>query len=238
MLKTVELSTATKTKGIAVTYRSGSTNMYNTCPISCSLNSSGHGTNTIDKEYLDVLFNYVPRRGYSWTYTHFLIDNKYFNQPNKAVINYSTDNIESAKHHFYYKKPTVTVVNSDYWGSSKYKLENEIKVIRCPAEYLNNFSCRDCGNGQPLCARFNRNYIVGFTGHGARKKIASNPKIKGGCYAGGGNVAIHWRNMVKQKQPISDAVKLKNFIKALPPRSLLRHHIAGDIGLEKNKLAI
>ena len=130
MLKTVELSTATKTKGISVTYRSGSTNMYNTCPIACSLNSSGHGTNKIDKEYLDVLSNYVPRRGYSWTYTHFLIDNKYFNQPNKAVINYSTDSIESAKHHFNYEKPVVTVVNPDYWGSSKYKVEDSIKVIR------------------------------------------------------------------------------------------------------------
>ena len=50
MLKTVDYSRATKTRGIAVTYRAGSGEKYATCPASCKMNCSGKGSQKIDAE--------------------------------------------------------------------------------------------------------------------------------------------------------------------------------------------
>lgn len=40
-------------------------------------------------------------------------------------------------------------------------------VVRCPAEYRKETTCKNCGNGNPLCARADRGFIVGFTPHGS-----------------------------------------------------------------------
>ena len=61
MLKTVELSRAKKTAGIAVTYRAGKGDMFGTCPASCNLNDSGKGAENVDNEYLDALLNAKPK---------------------------------------------------------------------------------------------------------------------------------------------------------------------------------
>ena len=71
MLKTVEISRAKKTKGIAVTYRAGKKNKYGTCPIDCKMNCSGTGTKSIDWEYFDALLDAVPSKGVSFTYSNF-----------------------------------------------------------------------------------------------------------------------------------------------------------------------
>jgi hypothetical protein len=65
MLKTVDYSRATKTRGIAVTYRAGTGEKYATCPASCKMNCSGKGAKQIDADYLDALLDAVPRRGVS-----------------------------------------------------------------------------------------------------------------------------------------------------------------------------
>ena len=62
MLKTTLNSRANKTKGLAVTYRSGSENKFGTCPKDCELNPSGCGSNTIDEKYLDALLNCKPKK--------------------------------------------------------------------------------------------------------------------------------------------------------------------------------
>ena len=233
MLKTVEISRAVKTKGIAVTYRSGSTNMFNTCPTSCALNDSGNGTNEIDTEYLKALSDARPRRGFSFTYSHFEpVYYSHLNAPNKTVINYSADNLTQAEAYFGGGHPVVTVLAPDFWNNRQ-KKDN---IVRCPAEYLDNFSCRDCGNGRPLCARLDRKYIIGFTAHGYKKNLAAAPSKSGGCYAGGGNVAIHWRNMVKQQQKKTDAESLRDFMRTLPPLSIIRHHVAGDLGKDSGTI--
>ena len=68
-------STGQKTKGLAITYRSGAGNKYGSCPISCKLNVSGAGcgntSKDIDQDYLDVIYNNVPKKGFSFTYSHF-----------------------------------------------------------------------------------------------------------------------------------------------------------------------
>ena len=69
MLKTVEISRAKKTKGIAVTYRAGKNDMFGTCPRTCNLNDSGKGASEIDQEYLNALLNAKPKKGLSFIYT-------------------------------------------------------------------------------------------------------------------------------------------------------------------------
>jgi hypothetical protein len=72
-----------------------------------------------------------------------------------------------------------------------------------------------------------------FTAHGVGKKKAGDPDAAGGCYADGGNVALHWNATSNADDDgLTDAQRLRAFAKTLPPRSVLRHHIAGDIGKE------
>ena len=95
MLKTVEMSRAKKTAGIAVTYRAGKGDMFGTCPASCNLNDSGDGAENVDNEYLDALLNAKPKKGFSFTYCHFHWS-KWINKARaiaKTVINYSADNL-------------------------------------------------------------------------------------------------------------------------------------------------
>ena len=104
--------------------------------------------------------------------------------------------------------------------------------MRCPAE-IRDISCADCGNGDPLCARLDRNFIIGFTAHGPSKKKAADLTVKGGCYADAGNCRIWWDDTANGAQPDeTDGEKLLRFVKGLPPRSIVRHHVAGDIGAE------
>lgn len=42
------------------------------------------------------------------------------------------------------------------------------RVRRCPAEYLEEVTCKSCG----ICHRQSRSYIVGFTPHGSQAKAA------------------------------------------------------------------
>mgnify|MGYP001167694032 CR=1 FL=1 len=250
MLKTTAMSSAKKTAGCAVTYRAGSSEKFGTCPASCELNPSGRGCGEgqIDFDYLDAVLDAKPRRGFSFTYSHFhplFWSHKL--SPKKPVINYSAANPETALLARQVSDvPVVTVVPSWYWykmtrlesetglaGSGKYRHESGTRVVRCPAEYNDAVTCRNCGGKDgPLCARLDRNFIIGFTAHGASKKKAATDD-PGGCYAAGGNVALHWTATANQQQTETDGERLRSFAKSLPPGSVLRHHVAGDIGLDK-----
>jgi len=237
MLKTVEMSRATKTKGVAVTYRAGSGEKYATCPADCKMNCSGKGAQKLDAEYLDALLDAVPRKGVSFTYSHF--DPLVYGwgkklKEGKTVINFSTESPAAAAASIYNGVPSVVVLREDYWQDKKTQSAPfDVKIVRCPAEYREGFSCRDCGNGVPLCARLDRDYIIGFTAHGPSKRKAADPTIRGGCYADAGNCRIWWDETANAQQPDeTDAEKVRRFAKSLPPRSIIRHHVAGDIGAE------
>ena len=59
------------------------------------------------------------------------------------------------------------------------RLLNGVKLVRCPAEYLDNFGCGQCGGDDgPLCARLDRTFAILFTAHGASKKAAGDPDKK------------------------------------------------------------
>jgi len=237
MLKTVETSRATKTKGVAVTYRAGSGEKYATCPADCKMNCSGKGSQAIDSEYLDALLDAVPHRGVSFTYSHF--DPRQYGwdrklAPGKTVINFSTENKAAAAASILNGVPSVCVVSADSWEGEKTQPAGwDVNIVRCPAEYREGFSCRDCGNGVPLCARLGRDYIIGFTAHGRSKRKAADPTQRGGCYADAGKCRIWWDQTANSDQPDeTDAETVRRFAKSLPPRSIIRHHVAGDIGAE------
>ena len=231
MLKTVETSRAQKTKGLAVTYRAGSQEKFGTCPASCELNPSGCGASKIDQEYLNALSLAVPTKGVAFTYSHFSpVHWIKKNGPGKTVINYSAKTATLAAKYLKMAVPTVATVALDFWNGRKSVDSDGARFVRCPAEYLPKFGCAQCGNGDPLCARLERDFVIGFTAHGVHKKKAANPDDPGGCYASGGNVLLHWEATADQAQDESDADKVTRFAKSLAPRTILRHHIAGDIG--------
>jgi hypothetical protein len=234
MLKTVDYSRATKTRGIAVTYRAGTGEKYATCPASCKMNCSGKGAEQIDADYLDALLDAVPRRGVSFTYSHF--DWKLWADklaPGKTVINFSTESPLTAAAATLENVPSVVVLREDYWqGSKTQSAPFGVRIVRCPAEYREGFSCADCGNGEPLCARRDRDYIIGFSAHGPSKKKAADPETRGGCYADAGNCRIWWDDTANGEQCETDAEKVRRFAQSLPPGSIVRHHVAGDIGAE------
>jgi hypothetical protein len=242
MLRTVEISRAKKTKGIAVTYRAGNGEKFGTCPPSCALNDSGKGASEIDWHYFDALLNAVPRKGVSFTYSHFPWV-AWFRKlkRDKTVINYSADNLLDAAIAAP-AVPTVTVVNEAKWqGKKSFSIDLQIEyarddvpnekhaVVRCPAEYR-DISCAQCGDGEPFCARLNRKFIIGFTAHGPNKRKAADETAQGGCYAAQGNCRIWWQDTAESEQSETDGEKLTRFVSGLPPRSIVRHHVAGDIG--------
>mgnify|MGYP003138784290 CR=1 FL=1 len=227
---------------MAVTYRAGKANNFGTCPADCKLNDSGRGCGAgqIDFKYLDAVLDAKPRRGESFTYSHF--HPLYWAHklaPNKTTINFSADNLAEAVAICANKiAPVVIVVKKSFWKNGKFAVITRddipapVRVIRCPAEYLENLGCVNCGGKDgPLCARLARDFIVGFTGHGASKKKIENEQ-RGGCYAAGGNVALHWTATAGQNQNQTDGDKLRAFVRTLSPRAIIRHHVAGDIGAE------
>lgn len=231
MLKTTLNSQANKTKGLAVTYRSGSQNKFGTCPTNCELNPSGCGSNKIDEKYLDALLNCKPKKGESFTFSHFS-PLFWFHKMNEktTTINWSTKTVKQAIQAVKNKIPSVLVVDDKFFKNGKNRKFDNVLFVRCPSEYNKSLGCLQCGSGKPLCARQNREYVIGFTSHGVFKKDASDPTVNGGCYGNGGNVNIHWQKMPNQIQTESDSEKLKNFKKELPHNAIIRHHVVGDLG--------
>jgi len=236
MLNTVENSRAKKTAGIAVTYRAAPGEMYGTCPDTCPLKPSATATQEIDRDYESAVRRAVPRKGIAFLFTHF--DPAQWAEPNtgapnQTVFNYSADTLADAAQHIKDGAASVAVVPESYWNdkpSAKVTESDGVKMVRCPNE-TTGIDCANCGNGTPLCARPNREHGIVFTAHGASKRKAGDNQTAGGCYAGGGNVALHWRHLSERDEITeSDAEHVRQFASGLRPRSILRHHIAGDIG--------
>ena len=228
MLKTVAVSSNKKTGPIAVTYRAGVRDTYGTCPKSCGLNPEPRtGADDIDRDYLNALLKAVPRNGVAWTYSHFPARDIPIAGPGQTVINASCDDMDSAVDAVQAGRPAVVAapLGTDWSGGHEYR---GTKFIQCPAELSEGFTCMQCGGGKPLCARADRDYVVVFVAHGTgAKKVGTD--CAGGCYAAQGPTAIQWHG-TRKTGAANDAQALIDFAKSLPPGSMLRHHVAGDIG--------
>ena len=228
MLKTVAVSANRKTGPIAVTYRAGEHQTYATCPKSCALHPDGeNGAELIDADYLAALLAAVPRNGQAWTYSHFPAALLPVAKPGETVINASCDNMLDAVLAMDAGRPAVVAApaGTKWAGGVEYRGR---RFIQCPAELAENFTCAQCGGGRPLCARADRDFVVVFVGHGPGARKVGTAE-RGGCYAAGGPVAIAWHGARKSGRA-DDARALVEFARSLPPGSLLRHHVAGDIG--------
>lgn len=227
MLKTVALSANRKTGPIAVTYRSGVHETYSTCPKTCGLHpKSETGAAGIDADYLAAVLEAVPRRGIAWTYSHFPAELLPVAKPGQTVINASCDTITEAVDAVKRGRPAVLAAPADTAEAWPRTVEG-VKFHRCPAELSESFTCAQCGNGSPLCARPDRREVVVFVAHGSgAKKVGTG---EGGCYAASGPTAIQWHGTRKTGAP-DDAAAVRAFARSLPPGSMLRHHVAGDMG--------
>lgn len=227
MLKTVAVSSNKKTGPIAVTYRSGVSDVFGSCPKTCGLMPCGSkGAESVDVDYLNALLGAVPRNGVAWTYSHFPAADIPKAGPGQTVINVSCDTMAAAVEAWSIGRPAVYAapVGTEWKGGVKH---NGVEFIRCPAELSESFTCAQCGNGSPLCARPERDYVVVFVAHGPSKARVGTGT--GGCYGSSGPVAIQWRN-TKKGGAVDDAAAVQAFARSLPPGSMLRHHVVGDLG--------
>lgn len=233
MLKVVNSSGAIKLGPIAATYRAGEGNMYATCPATCPLLKEHYApgaSREIDQAYLAGLVSAVPNRGFSWTYSHFPFAQLPTSEPRTTVINFSADTIEAAMEAMAVGVPSVYTApaNDKDWPR---KVDGR-RFVRCPAETVSKVTCRSCGGGRPLCARGERDYVVVFTAHGIyAKRIGSIER--GGRYADAGpHTRIAWRATAQGKGAVIADADLGRWVRTLPPGTLLRHHVAGGIGVQ------
>lgn len=228
-VKTIRNSTNKKLGNCAATYRAGNLRQYSTCPSSCPLLPvSEGGADTIDVEYFLAVHKAVPRGGQSWVYTHFTPSSlPDYNPEVGTVINFSTDSLQEAATMARSGKPTVVTLPEQY-KVVKNSVFDGIRIVQCPAEYLDQVTCETCGGKQALCARRDRDYVIAFTAHGSSKKLVGTGT--GGCYGSSGPVAIHWKKTLTQAQTESDAQVLEDFVQTLPRGKRLRHHVVGDFG--------
>jgi|LakMenE01Jun11ns_1017448.scaffolds.fasta_scaffold9914701_3 hypothetical protein len=227
MLKTVRQSANRKTGPIAVTYRAGSGDVFNTCPATCPLNPRpDKGARDLDTEYLEAVRHAVPRNGTAWTYSHFPADQLPVPAPGETVINHSADTLEGAIDATAKGRAAVlTVAKGATWPARV----GDVRLVRCPAEVSDRINCATCGNGRPLCARgADRRLVVVFEAHGAQAARVGTDKA-GGCYGAGGPVALQW-NRTSSSGARDDVAALEQFARELPPGSFLRHHVVGDLG--------
>ena len=241
MLNTIEVSKNRKTGNCAQTYRAGAGNMLASCPATCSLNPDPErSTSEVDPDYLNALLQAVPKRGVSFTYSHFPFD-KWIKQfkdqlatgKPTTVINFSAETLDqaalSAK-----KVPTVVALPAEKVVHPKTWAHNETRFVVCPATYSDDVTCEGCGGGVPLCARPERDYVIVFPAHSSSKKLVGSDK-KGGCYGYSGLTRLHWNQLTKKTQDVSDGHKLKKWVKTLKPGRVLRHHVVGDIGIIRGR---
>lgn len=227
MLKTVKHSANKKTGPIAVTYRAGGHNVFGTCPKTCALNPQGdHAADLVDTEYLEAVRHAVPRNGQAWTYSHFPADLLPVPASGETVVNASCDTIPQALAAVAIGRPAVVAAPA---GTVWPYTVSGVRFVQCPAELADNFSCDQCGGGRPVCARGDRDYVVVFVAHGSGAALVGADQA-GGCYGNGGPVRLAWEK-TKTAGHQNDAAELLRFARSLPPGSLLRHHVVGDLGL-------
>ena len=220
MLKTVPVSSNRKTGPIAVTSRAGARNTFAPCPTPRGLHPP---------PALGAVLDAVPRNGQAWTYSHFPAADIPAPVPGKTVINYSADTMDQAVDALALGRPAVVAApaGTEWAGGVEYR---GVKFVQCPAELSERFTCQQCGNGRPLCARPERDYVIVFVAHGPNARRVGMAE-DGGCYASTGPTAIQWHG-TRKSGAANDAQALRSFARSLPPGSFLRHHVAGDLGQE------
>lgn len=135
-----------------------------------------HKNGSVDWKMLDQLIKANNgRRGFTYTHHDVMKPGNMLtiNYANKSgfAINLSANNPEHADMLLVLGiAPVVTMLPEDSPKSLKTPAGNT--VVTCPATYRDDVQCANCGNGDALCARIDREFIIGFPVHGVTKKKA------------------------------------------------------------------
>lgn len=86
------------------------------------------------------------------------------------TINASCDNLDQVDQAIALGLPAATILPETSGKTTVTPAGN--RVVTCPATYRGDVTCASCGNGRPLCARYDRGYAIGFPVHGSGKKQA------------------------------------------------------------------
>lgn len=131
-----------------------------------------HSEGHIDDTFLRGLVKANKgKRGF--TYTHHLPElgdnGALIEEANRGgfTVNLSANNLDQAVEYVgRYNSPVVTVLATDAPNVQEYK---GVKIVACPAEKADKVTCATCG----LCAKSDRDYVIGFRAHGTQKKKAN-----------------------------------------------------------------
>jgi hypothetical protein len=102
----------------------------------------------------------------AWTYTHYpptdhnLETIRAMNDAG-CTVNVSTNNTAEACEAGRHGLPVVAVVSQDF----RSQRIGPTRFVVCPAQ-CGPITCKGCGNGSPLCARRDRDYVIAFRAHG------------------------------------------------------------------------
>jgi hypothetical protein len=238
MLKCIPITAAKKLGPIATTYRSKGGNPFGTCPSSCPLlPKNAKGTANLDEHYLETVLGAAPRKGIAWGYTHFPLASLQAVLPTApatgTTINISTDTVDQATEAVRQGWPTVFAAPWNWEFKPPTRFDN-IRFITCPAAKSEKVTCATCGGGDPLCYRKDRDYVVVFPAHGSLKRQVGLDQ-PGGCYGSTGNTWTQWmaasNGIGRVVYPDHEEREgLQAWVQSLPSRSMLRHHIVGDLG--------
>lgn len=231
MISTQYPSRNGKTGPIATTYRSGAL-PFATCPATCKLcDKPEQAAQRIDHDYMRAVYESVPAGGRAFTYSHFRWQqwaHKYPAKKGRATINYSADTMRLAKAALAAGVPTTVALTEETAAKEK---KAGTRLLICPADKEKGRTCANCGGSKgPICARGNRDFMVGFLVHGKDKRKAADLTTPGGCYGWSGYYTrLAWQNL-SDTQATNDATQHRAFVDRLPYGTTLRAHIVGDMG--------
>lgn len=137
-----------------------------------------HSGGSIDKAALTAITAATRHLRAAWTYTHHLrtAENREAIKTANAAgftINCSTESRAEAARLHKDGLPSVCVVTEDTPRVFEY---DDVRFVQCPATLPGSaVQCATCGgnNAAPLCAQAQRNCVVTFPVHGARKARAA-----------------------------------------------------------------
>lgn len=110
----------------------------------------------------------------AWTYTHKRDFRKIraANARPGLTVNLSADSLEEADRLSELAAGPVVVTLPTYAPTPQRTPAGRMVAV-CPAQLREGTTCASCGDGSPLCARRDRDYLIGFRAHGARRKAIS-----------------------------------------------------------------
>lgn len=121
----------------------------------------------IDRTLLKRLTGAVQHLSRAWTYTHLRpnsLNQVAIRQANRDgfTVNISTENLDDAVKYFRRGYPVTCIVTD---MPTRFTHQG-VTFVRCQNQCDDGQTqCAGCGNGEPMCAKADRNYVIAFEKH-------------------------------------------------------------------------